>query len=632
MSLPTSQEERPPLLLFLLVAGVLSVLVGLAVGLPDYLPTNDGPEHVFGSHALRHLDDPAFGYGRYLRPGTTFSQMGFDQLFGFLDGLLGWRSGLRVCLVVMTLVWAWGVVALAAAVFQGKRRWLGLMGFAAAIHWQLYMGLFPFYLSSAVGFYLLALFFWRTEWNLTWRLVLSAGLAAQALIHPVPAMCTGVVWLVVTLWRAPGARLRELAYLVALGVPAALVASWSLGSHGGRTLTVILPLADRLTLAVTAFVSGPLWRSLTLPLCALSAAIVAVLGKAWRIDRTSGALLSLGLLFALVATQAPTHLTGWQFFSMRFSPLACMFWLLLLPVERWPSWARRLGWALLVGFAAVSNLWALRYNLQLRQESADILSGLEAPIRRHGPRLPLLIEPRAGEPQDKFSRTIPFATANWNLGSIYAVEQGGVPAWTFAEWEKLDRVLWRWPEQQGLRPPRPERGFEWALSEPNVLSVQGARKAAVARLLSYAPFYEDVIFYGRPEEVDWLRERHFVIDYQRGGLAIARFHACPATVTFSPDSRGHSATVVLFGWAPSTEASYSTALPAEPGAQTPRSMALKDSPCGDVWLRVLFDNDSDGRVSKGDSTCLEGNAQAVLALHIHEGENLIACHPGQPLP
>jgi hypothetical protein len=359
--------------------------------------------------------------------------------------------------------------------------------------------------------------------------------------------------------------------------------------------------------------------------------MLAVASKTWRENRRGGAMLSAGFLFALLATLSPHHIASWEFFNMRFTPLAAILWVLLLPFERWPKPARLAGLALLLVFATGSNLWALGYNLQLREASADLLSGLDAPLRRSGLRLPLILEPRAGEPQPRLERTIPYATANWNVGSIYAVAQGGVPAWTFAESKHLHTVIWRWPERQGLRPPRPDRGFEWALSEPRVVARPELRQAEINYLLSYAPYYEDVIFYGRPDELAWLHKRRFIIDYQRGGLAIARFHACPATLELVASPQGHSATLLSFGWAPASDPSVVLTLPAAPAASEPRPWRIRECPCGDVWFRVLFDNDGDGRLSPGDSTCLEANTQGVLGATIEDGAGQVTCHPGRLL-
>jgi len=628
---PEDQAARGRLGLFVAIAIALSIQLGATIAIPDYLPTNDGPEHLFGSHAVRRLDDSSLGYGHFLKPGFALSQIGFDQLFGLFDAFLPWRNALRATLIVMVLLWAWGVVAMAAAMGGRRRIWLGLFGFAGAIQWQLYMGLFPFYLATGLGFYVLALAVWRAKWSPLWRVLLAAMLTSQALIHPFAAMCTGLCLVLIRAWDTKIPRLpREVAWLVLMGLPAAMVANTGRGIPVVAE-TLFLPWTERFSSAVTAFVSGPRWRSLPLPLCALAGAAWAAIGKEWRNDRRSAALLTAGLLFAVLATQAPRDLAAWQFFAMRFSPVAAVLLLVLLPVERWPKTARMVGLVLLVSFAIGSNAWALAYNTNLRRQSDDLLSGLQAPIRRHGIRLPLIIEPLAGEPQQKRARTIPYDTPNWNIGSIYAIEQGGVPAWTFADNEQLHTVVWRWPEQQGPRPPRPERGFEWALSEPEILSVPGARKAAVQRLLSYAPYYEDVIFYGRPDEVQWLHDRQFIIDYERGGLAIARFRPCPAQVDLYPSALGHSRTVAYFGWAPASEPTFSTVLPAVGDGQSARAWPIQECPCGEVWFRILFDNDGDGRASAGDTTCLEANAQGLVSANVLEGGVRLSCHPGRPL-
>ncbi len=633
------EPDPPAVLPFLAVALALSVLVGIAVGLPDYLPTNDGPQHVFALHASRHLDDVGSGYARFLTLGTTFSQLGFDLVYGIWDGFLSWRGALRASLVTMTLLWAWGVVALVAAAGGRRRLWLGLLGFAAALQWQLYMGFFSFYVATGFGWYVLALAFW-VSWTARWRVVIAAGLTCQAFLHPVPALITAGTLGVMALWRVgeratrpPTVRAiaRELALCGAMVVPALVTVTAGLGfGVPNRQQFGDLPWTQRAAVAVTAFVSGPAWRSWPLPALSLLALGWALYRRTWREDRRQAACLVAGTSFALVAVFSPFHISGWQFFNMRFSPIAALLLLPLLPLERVPSGIARYAVAVALAlFATASNLWALGYNLQLRRASDDLLSGLTLPIKRSGMRLPLIIEPRAGEPQDKPSRTIPFGTANWNAGALYAVEQGGVPAWVFAESARIRRIVWRSPDERERRYPAPERGFEFWLSEPEVANVPGARKAAVNRLLSYAPYYEDVIFYGRPEEVEWLRERDFAIDFQRGGLALARFVACPATLELSPGPQGHTTTFLQFGWAPSSDPIFSTSLPAEPEAKSARPYRVPESPCGEVWFRVVFDEDGDGRVSSGDSTCVGSDAQLRLVAHVTPNARF-ACAPGQP--
>jgi hypothetical protein len=463
--------------LFLVAALLLSILVGVAVGGPDYLPTNDGPHHVFSSYSARHLDDPAESWGRYLRPGATFSSIGFHSLYGVWMRFLSWRWALRASLVTMALLWAWGVVALAAAL--GRRRlWLGLLGFAGAVQWILYMGFFSFYLSTAFGFFIIALAIFWPSWPWHRRVVLAAGLLVQGMLHSVPAMLTASVVAAVGLSRARGkARLRELGSLALMGTPLVLLSLAGTTVPGPDADYWIPSLAERAGLAVRAFVSGPAWRSGTIIVVALGSAAMAFAGRRWRQDPTQGALLVMGTALAAAAVFAPVHLPSWQFFSMRFSPLAVVLLALLLPLERISSVRLRGAIAIsLFVYAAASNAWAIGYGRRLRAASADLLSGLEAPIRRTGFRLPLIIEPRAGEPQDKSARTIPYATANWNMGSIFALVQGRLPVYTFAESEGIHQVLWRPANEIGPLPPHPERGFEWWLSEPATLGVPGKRE------------------------------------------------------------------------------------------------------------------------------------------------------------
>ena len=182
----------------------------------------------------------------------------------------------------------------------------------------------------------------------------------------------------------------------------------------------------------------------------------------------------------------------------------------------------------------------------------------------------------------------------------------------------------------GLAHRAPSAICEWHLSAPDVLATPGRRKAAVTHFLSFAPYYEDVILYGRPDELAWLDEHHFTVDFARGGLAIARFRACPAVLDLTPGPRGHSATIVSFGWSPAVEPTLFTSLPAA-RTDTPRSWPVRNSPCGDVWFRVLFDNDGDGRLSAGDGTCLEANGQGVVGARITTTDGHVACHAEQRL-
>ena len=78
--------------------------------------------------------------------------------------------------------------------------------------------------KQGMGFLMLAVAVWRPQWNLICRTALAAGLACQALLHPVPAVSCGLVIAAIALWRAPeGGMLRESVRLTLMLAPAALV-------------------------------------------------------------------------------------------------------------------------------------------------------------------------------------------------------------------------------------------------------------------------------------------------------------------------------------------------------------------------------------------------------------------------
>jgi hypothetical protein len=56
---------------------------------------------------------------------------------------------------------------------------------------------------------------------------------------------------------------------------------------------------------------------------------------------------------------------------------------------------------------------------------------------------------------------------------------------------------------------------------------------------------------------------------------------------------------------------------------------VSESGCGDVWFRVLFDEDHDGQASAGDATCLEADAAGVVL--IRAGTRRAICSPSQAL-
>ena len=61
----------------MLVLCLLAAMSLAAIWSIDYLPTHDGPQHIYTVHAANHLAEPDNGYGRFLEAGHPISAMGF---------------------------------------------------------------------------------------------------------------------------------------------------------------------------------------------------------------------------------------------------------------------------------------------------------------------------------------------------------------------------------------------------------------------------------------------------------------------------------------------------------------------------------------------------------------------------
>ncbi len=616
---------------WLLVAALgLSIFLIMTVAWVDYLPTNDGPQHIFAAHALRHLDDASAGYGRYLERGGAVTDIGFELSVGLFGRLMPWRPAVRVTLCVFALVWAWGVMALAATLGHG-RQWLGLLGFATALQWLFYMGLFSYYLSVGIGFFVLALAFAPSTWTVRTRLGLATLLLIEAVAHVVPAALLGLSVALYAFLRAPaGARLRALGGAVLLGTPAGLVAlavaAAVYGSDPVNTYTTFPTFVERTILIGRGFVSGPSWRAWPAVGFALLGLGAAVRLRRLGADPRERALLIVGGTCLVVAWLSPLHVVGWEFFSVRFSPLGVTLLALLAPVHWFVRLRATVAACLaLFMFAAASVAWGWSHNLDLRHANQDLLAGLDAPVRRHGPRLPLIVEPPAGEAADEWGRAVPFVRTNWHLGALYSVQQGGVPAYLFAGFGGIQDLAYRAPPGGLPMPARPARGHEWQLWENDDPAV---RVRALTHMLSFGPDYEDVIFHGRLADLALLRERGFVPDFQRGGLVIARFLGCPASIELRPPSGGLPPTLVTSGWLPAARPTFSVVLPADPDSGA-RLVPISNSPCGEIWIRVLYDMDRSGSQSTGDRHCAGANVDAVVTHRVMPGQSTtIVCEAG----
>jgi len=593
----------------------LAASVGLlcALAVVRYLPTHDGPQHVFLAHLENHYSDPGATYSDYYKPTTALTSKGFSLVYGPLADLLPWRSALQVTLAIILLTWAWGVLAFVNAVSPG-RRMLGLAGFGLAFQWSLYMGFFSFLLSTALGLFTLAIAFGSAQWPWKRRLSIAALLLAQAVCHVFAAEVVGLVLVVLVLFRH-GRRdwPRELGLLALMGIPTALIGIHAAGWIGASSAELPLSqaervwpsLAVRIELLASAFAAGPWWR-------AWPPIVLAVAGIAFAVQRTrrrattpdERALLVMSVLFGMAALAFPLHSRQWEFMSVRFIPMAVVFGLALVPVE---TFERRRAWlvqGVVVVMAVTAIGWAGWHNKRLEQACGPALAGLDADLKRTGPRLPIVLDPSCNALSEKKAFELPGVEPLLNLGALYAVQQGGVVPYAFIGIPQLHGfVLTR----GGYRrfPDQPDRKKFWGgLAQSDPVRDAPFRTSLLTGLARSGVGYQDVIFYGPPQDREQLSSRGYVTDFARDGLWVGHYRGCPLKLDVSVAGPTSAPLLVQYGWLPSREAAESRVLPrATAAGDGAVSVDWETAPCGPIWVRAGIDKDGSSRWKPGDGKC-----------------------------
>jgi hypothetical protein len=269
------------------------------------------------------------------------SSLGFDSIFGAALHVLAWRDALRVALSINVLVWSWGVLALALAL-RPARRWLGLIGFAAAFQWNLYMGFFSFHWATGLGFFMAAFAVRRRMWRPRHWAILAGTLLIQAVAHVFAAALTGLALGVLALSRSPASRhLRKWGWVCLTVLPVAGVA-WlghlkeiaSLQQASVQQMDGPWSWSARLGTVASCFLGGPAWRAWPVVGLALAGGTIFALSADLRRDPDQRAFFVVGSLSLGLTALAPFHLPNWNFFALRFAPCALIYLALLLPTER----------------------------------------------------------------------------------------------------------------------------------------------------------------------------------------------------------------------------------------------------------------------------------------------------------
>lgn len=136
------------------IAIVVAVAFAAALVAPlwivEYLPTGDGPNHVLLGYLTQHLHDADKGYDAFLTAGRPVSALAFHAVYSALLWVLPWRHALRATLSLGALLWAGGFASVVLAL-SPRRAPIAMLGFATALSWSLYMGLFSFWMSHGLA-------------------------------------------------------------------------------------------------------------------------------------------------------------------------------------------------------------------------------------------------------------------------------------------------------------------------------------------------------------------------------------------------------------------------------------------------------------------------------------------------
>jgi hypothetical protein len=340
------------------------------------------------------------------------------------------------------------------------------------------------------------------------------------------------------------------------------------------------------------------------------------------------ALAATSLLLFALALASPINLLSWQFFSPRPMPLAVMLGILTLPLERFGRFTKLIFVVWLLWFTAGSLQWTEEHNRKLDAAAKPSLAGLQAPLQRSGPRLPLIADPMGLAGPVDAEAEVPFAQPLINVGLLYAVAQGGMAPYFFANIPQGHPFVFK-GAFESLFPPVPARDFWRILRDPTTPPDAPQKQAVRSAMAAFGAAYEDVILYGSPADVEGVERRGYVADVKQGGLFIGRFTGCPMRLSVIGAPAGAKVRSEL-GWFPALAATWSeqkvaaAAVAAGSGelAATEVTFAPTGAPCGAVWVRAYADANGSGRWEKGEAVCRGAGPEGFIVVERREAGDL----------
>lgn len=561
--------SRRPLWFAIAVASV-ALLAAWAVLCVPYLPTNDGPQHILSGVMQNHYDDPGSVYPRAVILQSQYAEHGFSLLFLPLEELFGWRRATQLFLVVLVELTGFGVLFLATGV--GKRRGgAGLLGFALAFTWPLYMGFFPFAFTIAIGLFVLGLELRRRSARAT--IAIGLLLALMAFMHVVAAALVGIALAILRLSREPHRRSLITLALSAV-VPVAVFLAAASGHSdvtNGEIPLRFVSVWERVATLPRLCAPGSLVRAVAI----LAFSVVAATYAIRRRDERGLALIVL--LFLVIGAISPADIRGWQFFAPRWLILPILLAPALLAVERHE---------LTFGLTALSLFLTARLHRQLHEGCASVYGAVNEslPVARF--ELGLTLEDHCGVAARPHVSEVPYLGALTHAGALFSAAHRSFQPFMFHG--SASTYAFRLRPDSGVPPAPPN-----ALLELTRADDLPERDALLRTLAAFGRAHDRMSIIGAThEELDLFVAAGFTPELRSDRLLLARFRGCSVRVLLPAE--GMTVELGARGVAP----------PLAGGFVKGREVTLPKLLCGPGWLRVLRPDRSPG--CQQDITVVDG--------------------------
>jgi hypothetical protein len=217
----------------------------------------------------------------------------------------------------------------------------------------------------------------------------------------------------------------------------------------------------------------------------------------------------------------------------------------------------------------------------------------------------------------------------FNVNLLYILEHGGVAAKLFNGAPSIHAVAFR----GSLMPPPPDpfaqsiAGSHWLATDAKL------RNAIVTELAANGMPFEGVhVVGGRPDDFEVFRERGYVTEVEHGSLFIARFLGCPSEILLPPGSLDHEAVFYEYGlFSPVGITPELRTLrmkvvdPKTPVVNGAIRVPLDGRPCGELWVRVVWDTDGSSTFTPGDRVCATAARDGRLLVNLTKERPTARC-------